>query len=157
VVYLMLDEEAALRDALPPALRPVMALAVNSGLRWSEQARLQWRHVDVLTGLPTIPPSKNGQVRRVPMNAAVRSALVDVATARQSPADPTEPVFSVSYRHAVRPFGKVVERAQEALRDAGKDTSRLDRFTWHGLRHTFASRLVMNGVDPRTRSPPGCG
>jgi hypothetical protein len=79
-----------------------------------------------------LPLSKNGQVWRVPVNAAVRSALMDVATARQRPADPTEPVFSVSDRHAVRLFGKAVERAQEALRDAGKDTSRLDRFTWHG-------------------------
>lgn len=147
VVYLMPEDETALRDALPPILRPMMTVAVNTGLRWSEQARLQWRHVDVLTGLLTVPLSKNGQDRRVPMNAAVRSVLMDVAASRQRPADPTEPVFSVSYRQAVRLFGKAVERAHGALRDAGKDPDRLDGFTWHGLRHTFASRLVMNGVD----------
>jgi Phage integrase family len=30
------------------------------------------------------------------------------------------------------------------------DSSRLDGYTWHGNRHTFASRLVMAGVDLRT-------
>jgi site-specific recombinase XerD len=147
VVYLMPEDETALREALPPSLRTMMTVAVNSGLRWSEQARLQWAHVDVLTGLITVPLAKNGHTRRVPMNAAVRSVLMDVAAGRERPDDPTEVVFSLSYRHAVRLFGRAVERAQAALRDAGKDTSRLEGFTWHGLRHTFASRLVMAGVD----------
>ena len=30
VVYLMADDEAALRDALPPALRPMMTVAINT-------------------------------------------------------------------------------------------------------------------------------
>ena len=33
---------------------------------------------------------------------------------------------------------------------AKKDGSRLDGYTWHCNRHTFASRLIMAGVDPRT-------
>jgi site-specific recombinase XerD len=44
----------------------------------------------------------------------------------------------------------VIERAQAALRQAGKDATRLDGYTWHCNRHTFASRLVMAGVDLRS-------
>jgi integrase len=43
-----------------------------------------------------------------------------------------------------------VQRAAEALREAGRDSSRLEGYTWHGNRHTFASRLAMNGVPDRT-------
>jgi len=42
-----------------------------------------------------------------------------------------------------------VDRAREAVKRAGKDVSRLEGYTWHGNRHTFASRLVMAGVDLR--------
>jgi site-specific recombinase XerD len=59
-------------------------------------------------------------------------------------------VFACSYTQADKLFPKAVERAQRALREAGKDGSRLDGYTWHGNRHTFASRLVMAGVDLRS-------
>jgi site-specific recombinase XerD len=69
---------------------------------------------------------------------------------RERPDDSEEPVFRAAYRTTARLFEKAVQRAKEALRDAGKEASRLEGFTWHGNRHTFASHLVMAGVDLRT-------
>jgi len=51
-----------------------------------------------------------------------------------------------------------MERAEAALREAGKDTSRLEDYcplSLHSNSHTFASRLVMAGVDLRTVQEPG--
>jgi len=80
----------------------------------------------------------------------VRKVLLDLATRRQRSEDPTESVFAYPYREASKFFPQVVERAQAILRTLGRDPSRLEGFTWHGLRHTFASRLVMSGADLRT-------
>lgn len=150
LAYLKPHEEAAVRDALPERLRLAFAVSVHTGLRWGEQAGLRWHDVDMLTGIITVPLSKNGSTRQVPMNSAVRSALVDLAARRLRPDDPGERLFLDSYRHTARLFGQAVERAQVALCDVGKDPSRLDGYTWHGNRHTFASRLIMAGVNPRT-------
>jgi site-specific recombinase XerD len=54
-----------------------------------------------------------------------------------------------------RAFAQAVQRAQTALRQAGGDASRLDGYTWHSNRHSFASRLVMAGVDLRTAQELG--
>src|SRR5262245_30504342 len=55
-------------------------------------------------------------------------------------------------RDGLAPLPRVVRRAQEVLREAGREdeAARLDGVSWHGLRHTWASRLTMAGVDPRT-------
>jgi integrase len=140
-------EEDALRDALPVDIRPAFVVSVNTGLRWSEQAGLQWRDVDMLSRTIGVGRSKNGYSRCVPMNSAVRAVLVDLATQRANPDEPGEPVFRLAYRTTARAFERAVARARESLRDAGKDATHLDGYTWHGNRHTFASRLVMAGVD----------
>lgn len=150
LAYLGPDEENALGDALPERLRPVFIVALHTGLRWGEQAGLRWRDVDVLTNTITVALSKNGRSRQVPMNATVLGALVDLASRRARPDDPDEQLFPLSHRQTAILLARAVERARAALRDAGRDLSRLEGFTWHGLRHTFASRLAMAGVDLRT-------
>jgi integrase len=150
IVYLMPREESAIREQLAPELRPAFTFAINTGMRWSEQASLAWRDVDALAGIITVGNSKNGTARRVPMNSVVRSLLVDLGLERRLPYDPEAQVFTGAYRTVNRALHGAVERASIALREAGRDTTRLHSFTWHGCRHTFASRLVMAGVDLST-------
>jgi site-specific recombinase XerD len=130
-------------------------VSVNTGLRWSEQTGLRWRDVDILARVITLPRSKNGHTRRVPMNSRVRSDLLDLGAARQHPDDLNELVFACRRAQADKFFPKAVERAQVSLKPKGKDASGLDGCTWHCNRHTFASRLVMAGVDLRTAQDLG--
>src|SRR5262249_41931008 len=86
----------------------------------------------------TIPVSKNGESRHVPLNDAAVSALESAR--RISGAESW--VFLNRYsERLVSPR----EWFDPAVKEAG-----LKNFTWHCLRHTFASRLVMAGVDLRT-------
>jgi integrase len=147
VVYLTDADVVALYDALPAELRPAVTVALGTGVRWSELERLQWRNTDLLTSQLTITDTKNAHTRHVPMNAQVRAALIGVATERETPDDGTERVFNLAYRTVHRAFERAAARAVESLRDAGKEASRLDGLTWHGLRHAWASKLAMNGVD----------
>jgi site-specific recombinase XerD len=140
-------EEHALRDALPDALRHMLDLSMNTGLRWSEQAALRWRDVDMITGALNITHSKNGYGRSVPMNASLTRLLVDLSLRRERPQNPEASVFQAAYRTVARSFERAVKEAQKALQRAGRDASLLEGYTWHSNRHTFASRLVMAGVD----------
>src|SRR5262245_1997255 len=93
--------------------------------------------------------SKHGGSRQVPINS-VRAVRFDLSLGRERPGDSTERVFRCRYTEASKFFPRIIERAQVALTEDGKDTSRLAHYTWHGNRHTFASRLVMAGVDLRS-------
>ena len=84
------------------------------------------------------------------MNSVARAVLLDVATQRARTDDPHAPVFPCAYREPDKFFPTAVEQARRVLEAEGKATGHLEGYTWHGNRHTFASRLVMAGVDLRT-------
>jgi site-specific recombinase XerD len=79
-----------------------------------------------------VPHSKNGDPRHIPLNSTALAAFLLIKKHSQ----PSGRVFAhVGPRQWFDP----------AVTEAG-----LSGFTWHCLRHTFASRLVMAGVDLRT-------
>ena len=151
LAYLTARAESALLDALDARYRPMVEVAVHTGLRWSEQMGLRWRDCDVLTEILTVLRSKHGETRHVPMNSRVRAVLMDLATRRLPDGDAY--VFAgpggTLPGKADRWFARAVSRARHELAEQGHhaDAESLDGFTWHGLRHTFASRLAMAGVD----------
>ena len=153
LVCLTERQETAIRDALPVEMRPHFDFALHTGLRWSKQMGLRWREVDLLTKTLTIGKDKNGRALRVPFNTEVERVLFDLGTRRTRPSDAREPVFPRRYREPDKFFPRAVQCAQEVLRDAEHhdEAARLDGVSWHpATRHTWASRLSMAGVPPRT-------
>jgi site-specific recombinase XerD len=134
--FLSPEEEKTLRTAIQAAFPERVAeleLALHTGMRMSEQYRLRWEDVSFTRRTLTIQRSKNGETRHVPLNKAALAALMTL----EKSANGSDFVCG----GAVEPrrwFEPVVKAAN------------LTAFSWHCLRHTFASRLVMAGVDIRT-------
>jgi len=141
VRYLSPEEEKRLREVLEdkyPEHLPELVLALNTGLRLSEMYGLIWDNVNLTRRVLTILRSKNGEMRHVPLN---RSALAALAALRER-GEGTGPLIR---NLKGEPLAGPRHWFEPAVREAG-----VDGFTWHCLRHTFASRLVMSGVDLRT-------
>ncbi len=141
VRYLSDDEEKRLRKAVGEDAWPTVAVALHTGLRRAEQSGLRWEHADFQTGVLTIPRSKSGKARHVPMNDTVRETLRALPSRLKS-----EWVFPSSTGETPLDAQNFYNRVfVPAVKRAG-----ITGFTWHSLRHTFASRLVMAGVGVRT-------
>lgn len=141
VRFLTDEQEKALREKireLAPEREPELDLALHTGMRRNEQYRLRWEHVDLKLGLLTIAQSKNGHRRSIPLNEVARKALERLRE-RQDGSGYVVP-------------GTAGERERDWQRwfEAAVKKANMGPFVWHDLRHTFASRLVMAGVDLRT-------
>jgi len=76
VRYLTEEEEARLMAVLPAdADRQRIKVLLQTGLRKSEFSGLRWKDIDLRAGVITIPRSKNGETRHVPMTSDVRAIL----------------------------------------------------------------------------------
>jgi len=69
--YLMVEEEAALFAALGPIYGSWMRLSILTGLRQTEQFRLEWRHVDLERHLVTLPQTKSGGVQFIHLSKEI--------------------------------------------------------------------------------------
>lgn len=120
----------AYADHLPP----VVLLAMNTGLRKGELLSLDWSDINIQARTLTVraESAKSGKQRHVPLNGEAITVLRQWATQSSGVGS----VFCIS---------GMKSSWEKLLVDA-----KITGFRFHDLRHHFASKLVMAGVDLNT-------
>jgi integrase len=152
------DEIARLLDAADPEYRPLLTCAVFSGLRLSELCGLVWQDVDFAAGElhvryqlgrdgSRVEP-KTPQARRdVAIFPALAKMLREHRAASRYSRD-LDPVFTSSAGTPLS-FRNVQRRAiGDSAQRAGLNSDGRPRLRLHDCRHTFASLLIDQGLDP---------
>ncbi len=139
--YVTEEEEAKLQAVLPPDHWNTVEVAIHTGMRRDEQFSLQWANINFHTGMVTIPRSKHGGARHIPLNDHVIAILRTLPSRLKSPY-----VFPSETGATALNANNFINRVWNPARTKAG----LPDLHWHDLRHTFASRLVMAGVDLRT-------
>jgi len=136
--YLSVEEVNRLISASPTPLKPIVTMAVNTGMRKGEILNLTWDRVDLKHGFIILGDDmvKTGKGRQIPINGLLMSVLkaayvkrrLDIPIVFPSPSGAAYVAINVPFKSACRKAG---------IKD----------FHFHDLRHTFASQAVMNGAD----------
>jgi integrase len=117
-------------------LHTAVVMALHTGMRKGEILGLTWEHVNWERKTVLLTDTKNGESRRLPIDAILLRELSDHRTRVTN-----EVLVLPSYDRN----GKVVPRNdvngsfEKALSDAGSAN-----FRFHDLRHTFASQYMMS-------------
>jgi site-specific recombinase XerD len=154
VRFLSYNEEAKLRKAiaanLPGRIKDdgesafaQLDVALHTGMRKSEQFTPTWDQVDLERGYIYLSMTKNGSDRFVTLNSAAVQVLRSLQERHKRLGLPPDSTLFHSKREGLiknprKWFATALEQAE------------IKGVTWHTLRHTFASRLVMGGVDLKT-------
>ncbi|MFC1833191.1 tyrosine-type recombinase/integrase [Thermodesulfobacteriota bacterium] len=144
--FLSQEEAQVFLDACKHAdclhLYPVVVVALHTGMRRGEILRLQWQDLDFKRGKINVVSNESGHTknyesRSIPMSGTVQAVL------RKHPRQLHSPYVFCNEKG--EPFKDVDTSFGNALKRSG-----IPHFRFHDLRHTFASWLVMKGVDIRT-------
>jgi integrase len=135
---LMPDRRAA---AYADHLKPMVLLSLHTGMRYGELANLTWDDLHLDRAILTMHgfKAKSQKTRHIPLNSAALSLLENWQKQRTSDSLLVFPSRDGS------PFDNVRSSWEEVLKAA-----KITKFRWHDMRHTFASLLVMKGVDLNT-------
>jgi integrase len=129
--YLLKPEEDRLRAVIErrfPHHMPELVIALNTGMRKSEQYGLLWADVDFGERRIMAHNTKNGTPRTIHMNDDALMAMNELRKAAKS-----DRVFNITENRTWW---------YEAIKEA-----KIKDFRWHDLRHTFCSRLAQAGVN----------
>lgn len=136
VRYLEKEDITKLLTHCDDRLRAVVIVAINTGMRKAEIQNLKWGDVNFSQDIIRVPFSKNGEMRYIQTNEAVKTTLICVKK------HPGSQYVFCGEDGKPYDFRKSFETA---LKNSG-----ILNFRFHDLRHTFASHLVMSGVDLNT-------
>lgn len=126
------EEIRRLLRAANEELRPIILTALNTGMRLGEILTLKWNQVNFEAGFIQVEHSKNGKIRKVPLNSLLIKTLKNVKKGVG------EYVFMRNGRLRV----SIRTAWLAALRRAGIEGCR-----FHDLRHNFATYSLLHGAD----------
>lgn len=157
--FLSVAECQRLIAAAGPHLKPILIFALNTGCRKGEILGLTWDRVDLRHGFIYLDKTKAGEPRQIPINATLRETLSGLVRRVDSPLvffnpKPLDKQKPNGQEAAAEPKPAALGRwhgLKRSFATACRKAKLLD-FRFHDLRHTFASQLVMAGVDLTTVS-----
>jgi len=136
------DEEERLLAHAPQYLRPIILVALHTGMRRGEVLTVKWADLDFGQKLVRVSHTKNHRTRYIPMNSKLEKLLESIkpeaTTWERSPYVFANMETETKFKDLSRAF-------EGACRRAG-----LEDVTFHTLRHTFASRLAQGNVPLNT-------
>lgn len=136
--FLSKDECKTLVDACEPLLRPIVVTALNTGMRKGELLTLKWDQADLKHGFILLAKTKNGERREIPINNTLRSVLQGIVRHISVPYVFYNPETEAPWCDLKKSWARALKAAK------------ITDFHLHDLRHTFASHLVMAGIDIMT-------
>ena len=121
-------------------VKPIVLLALNTGMRRGELLNLKWSHVNFAGRILTVvgETAKTGKTRHIPLNDEALAVLQECYEQRKE----SELVFPAKK-------GKPLQNINWIWFTLMK-SAQITNFRFHDCRHDFASRLVMAGVDLNT-------
>jgi integrase len=114
-------------------LKPILLAAYYTGMRRNEVLKLKWENVYLDKGYILVEETKNDESRVIPIN---KQLLKTLNSLKLIPSD------GFVFTNKGKPIKDIRTAFDGALKRSG-----IKKFTFHDLRHTFASNLVMNGFD----------
>lgn len=122
-------------------LMPMVLLSINTGLRQGELFNLTWDMVNLLEGSLILEGgiTKNSSSRYIPLNneaIKIFQQLYNKSSLKEGLVFPSK--NNQPFNNVKRSWSAVLKKAQ------------ISNFRWHDLRHHFASKLVVAGVDLNT-------
>ena len=128
------DEETRLMEHAAGRLKPMIVLALNTGMRRGEILQLRREHVNFQSRIITIPVenSKSKKTRPVPMNEITLDLIRKLS-----------PAAGFIFR---KRSGERYEGVSAAFKTACR-RALVKNCRFHDLRHTFATRFIQAGGD----------
>ena len=129
------DEFKMLYNSASEHLKPILFVAISTGMRKGEILNLKWKDINLKENYIVVTDSKNYESRDIPINDYLKRVLLKLKH------DASEEDYLFCY-HDKKPIEYLYRSFGTALKRSG-----ISKCTFHTLRHTFATRAVMAGVD----------
>ena len=173
--YLSKEECRALLDNCKGHLNAIVTFALNTGCRRGEILSLKWDNVDLKHGFIRLDKTKNGERRDIPISDDLKAVLQGITRRLDIPYVFFDSTNGAPFKDVKRSFKTAcikaeIQKCTKCDYQKANDTTQkeiqycplcnsemmvkkgITDFHFHDLRHTFASHLVMAGVDITTVS-----